>query len=155
MKIQKLVFYPLSILVFSVFLLRGQSPAILRGEELPDFDGALTWKVGTPVDGEVESSTVWLPVLDACKIGDYSIGFYFYRDSVLWHYSNFPMYCAARLPVGDLMNDEDKVRFSTRLQAMGRGRWYGVIREVGCGVVFVYEVRGLALAWRRVDLGCK
>lgn len=154
---KKLFFAPLSILLLflplSISSISAQSRDIIEGRVLPDFATAIEWNVNDTLEGCMSRDLPYLPLLDACHFGEYTVRWYFYKSGVLYSFGRAArMHCFFNYEKVPLSNSEREL-FSKSWRAIANGRWYAVI-DVRCGYVYSYEVRGNAFAWQLHQLPC-
>ena len=96
-----------------------------------------------------------LKLLNPCEVGDYEAEFYTTDGDVLYRvFSRNVQYIKA---VGYFAewSKEERYELSSEMATLGTGRWYAVIKSVGCGYVFEYEVENHSVRTAMYELVCK
>lgn len=129
----------------------------LRGQ-LPDFSKAVKVVASSIITDTIEFNNYSrdLELLNACEVGSYEVTFYFQQTKTsLWEMGTYQIACVENKGLFSEWSEAERKRLSSSISSMGSGKWYAVIKQVGCGWVFEYDVgrdTTKVLRWR---VGCK
>lgn len=124
---------------FLLFAFTATQAQEMKG--LPDFKKAKPISFKEAVKDTISTADGrYLEMLNACEVGEYDVDMYMIRNDVLFSVFTLHMGCVPNRGFGASLTKQERDDLSTRIDTLGKGHWYAVVKKINCGYVFEYEV---------------